>query len=228
MKALRLFAFFAIFGMVATTCCADVRGYSFQGSFSQDNQTQLFDIGLASASVVTLQTWSYAGGVDWLGNTIAPGGFAPEITVFDTTGNEIAFDNGGSAPACGGRNVDPVTGFCLDASIYDGVNHPLLFLGAGTYTVALTQQGNDPLGQLSAGFSQDAANGDNPSFTGTNAGRPGAMFLDPFDAVQRSGEWEVDITGDEGLSVSETPEPSLLIPVALGMLGLVFYRKRRG
>lgn len=198
---------------------ADINGYSFTGVFANDNSVQQFNLVVGSNSIVTVKTLSYGGGVNQGGTTIAAGGFAPELTIFDSTGNEYAFDAGGSAPACNGRAVDPVTGFCLDAIIYDS-GRSALTLAAGDWTVVLTQQGNDPVGELSDGFSEDAANGNDPSFTGTNAGMPGAKFLDPFDGLQRTDQWAVDFLGNGITQVSETPEPSLLLP-AMALLGLI-------
>jgi len=231
MNGSKLLNLFAISAISSTLSFGATIGYSFFGDLPADNSVQLLDLTVSATSTVTLETFSYAGGLNQAGTGIAAGGFAPEITVFDPAGNEFAFDAGAGVPACNGRAVDPVSGFCLDAVVYDGISQPLLTLTPGVWTVAITEQGNDPLGQLAIGFSEDAANGNDPSFTGTNAGLPGDMFLDPFDSGQRTDQWALDILGNGVSSVSEVssaPEPAseLLAAGALACIGLRRLRTR--
>lgn len=73
------------------------------------------------------------------------GGFNSEFTLFDGTGNEIA-----NSSECTGLGTSQNPNFqdgCLDAYISES-------LPSGSYSLALTQSGNDPNGALSDGFSQ--------------------------------------------------------------------------
>jgi hypothetical protein len=178
---------------------------SFTGTFAADDDVLLFSLTVPTAGTVRVQTWSYAGGTNGQGQVITPGGFAPELTLFDSTGSLIAIDNvGGTAPlACGARHIDPSSGFCEDAFIS-------LFLNPGSYTIVLTQQGNNPLGLLGDGFSQTGS----PSFTGDNAGMPGSMFIDPGNFSQRNNRWALDITSPSALQ--PVPEPASLVLLLTG------------
>jgi len=69
-----------------------------------------------------MQTWSFAGGTDAAGEAIASGGFEPVLSLFDTSpsANLLGVDQGGVAPSgCRPRNLDPATGFCLDAYLQE-------------------------------------------------------------------------------------------------------------
>ncbi len=202
-------------------------GFSFTGSFAQDNDVQLFQVAMAADGVLTIQTFGYAGGINQAGNTIGAGGFAPAISVFDSTGTLIAADNlGGTVPDCYGRGIDPVTGFCFDAIVYDSSRLPLSLL-AGIYTVALTQQGNDSLGTLAGGFQYDAANLNDPAFTGTRAGLPGQTFVDPFGSHLRTSAWAVDFAGDTLADVGQVPEPGALSLFLIGAVSLAAFRRKQ-
>lgn len=65
---------------------ATPQNFSFTGTFSQDDNVQLFHFTVGDTSTVTLRTWSYAGGVNAAGQTIARGGFDPILALFDGTG----------------------------------------------------------------------------------------------------------------------------------------------
>ena len=60
--------------------------FSFTGNFNLDNDVQLFNFSVGAPSTVTLRTWSYAGGINAAGQTIARGGFDPIQAVFNSTG----------------------------------------------------------------------------------------------------------------------------------------------
>lgn len=220
-----------MFASLRTVACAFLlgsaaafgAGFSFTGNFAQDNVIQLFQVTMAADGVLTIQTFGYAGGLNQAGNNISAGGFAPALSVFDSTGALIAVDNlGGSVPNCNGRGIDPVTGFCFDAI----VNVPLNVL-AGMYTVALTQQGNTAVGNLPDGFQYDAANLNDPSFTGTNAGLPGQTFVDPFGSHLRTSAWAVDFVGDTLADVGQVPEPGALSLFLIGAVSLAAFRRKQ-
>jgi len=72
-----------VFCMLAGVASAS--SFSFSGTFTQDDQRQLF-LFTAPSSDVLLRTWSYAGGTDAAGGIVAPGGFDPALALFDATG----------------------------------------------------------------------------------------------------------------------------------------------
>lgn len=207
--------------------------FSFTGSFSADNDLQVFAVTMSSSGVLNIRTWGYGGGVNGAGNTITEGGFAPAIAVFQDGTTQVAVDNlGGTVPTCNGRNIDSVTGFCLDAIVYDG-SVPDLTLPAGTHLVVLSQQGNTALGDFADGFFYDALHGNDPSFTGTNNGVPGARFLDPgFGFLtppdgQRTSNWALDISGDTVTTADNVPEPAAISMFLIGLASAAVLRRRK-
>jgi len=182
--------------------------FSFTGTFTADDDQQIFDFAISTQTVVTLQTWSFAGGTNAASQSIAAGGFSPVLSLFDTTAfnNLLIFDNGGVAPGgCGARNVDPVTGFCLDAYLS-------ATLSTGQYIVVLTENDNTPNGPtLSDGFFEQG----NGNFTG------GPFFLNAGGGFQRNGAWAVDITGVDSAGQPGVPEPSNALLASGGILLLI-------
>ena len=63
--------------------------FSFYGSFTSDDDVQLFSFKVGDVSAVTLRTYSYAGGVNADGVTVARGGFDPILALFDSQGEFI-------------------------------------------------------------------------------------------------------------------------------------------
>ena len=111
------------------------------------------------------------------------------LSLFDSGGNLLAFDDGGVAPAgCGPRQVDAATGFCLDAYISG-------LFSAGSYTAVLTEWDNTPNGPtFDDGFSEQG----NGNFTG------GPFLLNAGPGYQRTGNWALDLPGAPAV----VPEPS--------------------
>src|SRR5579875_468354 len=129
-----------IFLLTLSFTLANAAVVSYTGTFTGDGDVQLFNFQLTAPATVTAQTWSFAGGINAAGTVIAPGGFSPHIWLFDSSGILLQADSPESpdhtAPSdCGPRAIDPSTGFCWDAYL----NVPLT---AGSYTLALTQDGN--------------------------------------------------------------------------------------
>src|SRR5579863_1944554 len=124
-------------------------GFTFSGSFSQDDNLLQYQFTIAAASTVALESFSYGGD----GASVPAGGFAPVLSVFGAGGSGpltlLGFDDGGIAPACSPRTPDvSVKGdLCLDAYL------TLPSLSAGTYLVILTENDNTPNGpDLASGF----------------------------------------------------------------------------
>jgi len=139
---LRSFAI-RVFGLgVVAASLASAANFSFQGALTRDDEVQLFTFSVGSASTVTLRTWSYAGGVNAAGTTIARGGFDPILALFNSSGAVINENDDG------GTNVpaDAVTGSNFDTFLQSTLN-------PGTYTVSVMQYDNFAAGpNLSNGF----------------------------------------------------------------------------
>ena len=205
-----------LFGLCALPkgASADIIQRSYQGTFTTDDEIHTFSFVLATTSRVYVQSLGYGGGTNIGGTAISSGGFASALWLFNSGGNLIADDNaGGTVGNCGRRQGDPSafpSNACFDAYIPlsagagAGVN-----LLPGSYTVDLTQQGNDLNGTtLSSGFSQAGQ--------GNYTGGP---FIDPF-GNQRDGHFAVDIVG------VDAPEPATLPTILLSLVVLGFVYKR--
>jgi hypothetical protein len=194
--------------------CLTASPLLFQGVFNTDDQVELFTFTNDGTMTTTIQSYGYAGGsVD--ATTIADGGFAPDLTVFDSSGDFVTSDNGGH---CGITGTDPVTGNCDD---------PYLQISeAGTYTLALTVYDNLAIDNLSDGFKDTS----DPGFTCAEDGGTGE-FCDVTDALfrERTGAWDLSIdgAGDVVDLSSNTPEPGTLALLLGGAL-VTMLAARRG
>lgn len=171
---------------------------SFTGSFSGVNDVQLFTFTLAANSNVTLRTWSYAGGVNAAGNTIARGGFDPVLALFAGLGPGAILIGGNDDGL--GVATDPTTGLALDSF---ATFMPLL---AGTYTLALSEVAN---------FANGPTLGD--GFLGF--GNPG------FDG--RSSRFAVDLLGVTGATLIPVPSTLALSLLGLAITGVGLSARRR-
>jgi len=190
---------------------ANANNFSFTGNFTQDDNVQFFSVTVGVTSNVTFRTWSYAGGVNAAGQTIASDGFDPILAVFDSTGLLIGQNDDGG---CGLVAADPETGQCYDTYFTAS-------LGPGTYTVSVMQYNNFANGpNLSNGFSQQGqGNFTGPDFCGTTG---------PFWDVtcdQNDGHWAFDALNVG--NVTTTPEPASLALLGSGVLGLVGVLRRK-
>ena len=195
---------------VVAVCCLTVLGseakadlnFSFTGTFAHDNDVQLFNFTVGATSNVTVRSWSYAGGTNAAGTTIAEGGFDPILAVFNSSGVLIGQnDDGGSSVS-----ADAVTGQRWDTFLQ------ITNLAAGSYTASVMQYDNFANGpNLSDGFREDG----NISFTQRLTGQTSGNFWDVTDH-ERDSHWAFDILNvAQASTVSSVPEPSTMI-VALG------------
>jgi len=122
---------------------AHATDFSFTGSFTTANDVQQFNFTVGAPSIVTLRTWSYAGGTNAASTLIPQGGFDPILSLFNSSGLLIAENDDGG---CGSVATDSVTGNCWDTYLSQN-------LAAGDYTVAISAFSNFALGpNLANGF----------------------------------------------------------------------------
>lgn len=228
--------------LYAGACSAATLSYS--GTITSDDDVALFSIYLSSPGHVTLQTWSFAGGVNAEGEEVPAGGFFPYLTMFDVTGqilytsNQLLISN--YENICGGCNYDPVAYDYLGAHYYYDAYISTDPLPAGWYTVALTVYDNTPVGMnWSDGlthsyqndpfpfyphsvFTQQYQNDTNsriPYYDPVNGVLQDAPFLLYSSGEKRTGDWELDITGVD--SSAQLPEPASLALAAMGLVLLL-------
>jgi len=179
---------------------------SYTGNFVNDNDVVLIPFTLSDFSLVGFRTFGYGGGVNGAGQVILPGGFESMLQLFELPSGAAVGGSmfPGTAPnscSAGPQIPDPNRfGFCFDV-------FSQLWLNAGDYILALTQNDNETAGsKLSDGFIYDAV----PDFANGFQGLLG---------TQGDSHWALDIT------VSPEPGAALLIAPALLLLGVM--RRRR-
>ncbi len=217
MKTVHAFALAALLGCSA----AQAADFSFTGTFRQDDDVQLFNFNVGAASPnVVLRTWSYAGGVNAAGATIARGGFDPILALFDSSGALInQNDDGGSNVAT------DLSGARYDTYLAIGS------LTAGQYTAAVMQFNNFAVGpNLSNGFTRTGQG----NFTGSAAFNAACANVSSFcdvsgnlDFNARTNAWAFDILGVESAVVATVPVPAALPLMAAGLGLFGFFARRR-
>jgi hypothetical protein len=192
------------------TSDAKADNFSFIGNFTQDDNVQLFSFTVGASSNVTLRTWSYAGGVNAQGQTIARGGFDPILALFDSTGGRIGQndDGGGNVPA-------DINGFRFDTFLQ--VNN----LAASTYTVSVMQFNNFAPTNLNTGTFSRAGQG---NFTANFDPRcTQGQFVDvtgTFPNNCRDSHWAFDVLGvNAAIIVNPTPPTAVPEPATMLLLG---------
>lgn len=192
--------------------------FSFQGTFSRDDDVQLFSFEVGTVSDVTLRSWSYAGGVNAAGQTIARGGFDTILALFDGSGALIDSNDDGGA---GNVAADSETGQSWDSFLQTT-------LAPGSYMVSVMQFDNFANGpDFADGFFRDGAG----NFT-ADFGCGAAAFCDisgaaPFD--RRSSQWAFDVLNVSTASANAIPEPGTygMLAAGLGLLGYSARRRKR-
>jgi hypothetical protein len=216
---------FGILALCLSIGVATAGNFSFTGTWSQDDQLQVFQFTAPSATTL-LRTWGYAGGTNSNGNLILPGGFDPILSVFDATGGLlpgsllVGSNNDGAGVATDGTTLSASDSLLLLTALNPG----------GTYVLILSQNDNFATGSTYGdGFGRSGQG----NFT---AGAFGCSGTKPFcDAspAQRNGNWAVDIGGV--LSAADitnnggggVPEPGTILLLATGLTSLALFGRRR-
>jgi hypothetical protein len=196
--------------------------FSFQGTFNQDDDVQMFNFSIGADSTVTLRSLGYAGGLNSAGQLVLRGGFDTTLALFDGSGTLI---DGNSDGGPGNVGTDAGTGQAWDTFLQTP-------LAAGDYQVSITEFNNAAIGpNLSDGFTLAGTGNFTAAF---GCGAP--SFCDvsgvtPFD--QRNNHWAFDIQNVLSASavgaVTAVPEPGsyAMLLAGLGLLGFVSRRKAR-
>jgi PEP-CTERM motif len=164
---------------------------------------------LTAPSEVTIYTTSYGGGMNLDGTSTGPGGFQPNITLYDNTGFVVANQSPSFSPIA---NPDPSNGWKGDGYLQDPDAQ------AGTYYVTLTDWQN----QMSV--TSTGLNLSTPAYLQFNG--PGGSSFQDVQGNTRTDSYALNISGMP-LGTSSVPEPAtayLIVP-ALAAAALVA-RKR--
>lgn len=198
----------ALLALCACVSPASSANLSFTGQFANDNDVQLFNFTVDALSTVGLRTWSYAGGVNAAGTTIARGGFDPILQLFNSAGQRIGEQDDAG---CSKVAADAVTRQCWDINL-------IMQLAAGSYTASIQQYNN---------FSVSANLADGFYYQGAQYQNFRNGFVDDMD-VKRNGLWALDILNVSAPAAPvDVPEPGSLGLFGAAMLGMTALRRRR-
>jgi hypothetical protein len=190
----------------ASMVSASAANFSFTGNFANDNDVQQFAFSVGAPSSVSLRSWSYAGGTNAAGTSIARGGFDPILALFNSAGVRIGQQDDAGCPLV---SADAVTGQCWDTFFTTS-------LTSGNYIATIQQFNNFSNGSLSAGFAFDGAA--NANF------RNG--FVDEF-RNKRDSHWAFDILNvNSAVIPAAVPEPATVALLGLGLLGFAASRRK--
>jgi hypothetical protein len=232
------FAALALFASATSSFAASI---SFTGTFFNDTDVQLFTFTLnADTPGVTLRTFSYAGGVNADGASIAPGGFDTHLSLFAANGDAMNPGLSGCSLPGNPLPADPITQLCADTYYPTTDSFPGGIWSAGTYIVALSEDANAAVGNLSDGFFANAVLGltSPANFTcqlppegGFQSGPTfpiDGAFCDNQTATDtlRNGHWALDILNvDSATQDTAAPEASTISFALIGIAVIAACRR---
>ncbi len=195
-----------LLALCASVSSAQAVNISYTGQFTYDNEVKLIQFTVDALSTVGLRTWSYAGGVNAAGQTIARGGFDPILHVFDAAGQKIGEQDDAG---CGKVAADAVTRQCWD------LNYSIK-LGPGSYTVSLQQYNNYSFSDVLA---------DGFYYQGEQYRNFRNGFVDEMD-VKRNGNWAIDLLNVSLPAPAQVPEPASIFLVGAAFAGMGALRRK--
>ena len=224
MNKLKSLLLLTVLAVSANAAFAD--GVSFVGTLTSPQDFFTTTLTLTSSEDVTLQTYGFGGGTNQAGTLIDPGGTDPFVGLFLGTGSGATFINGTSLDLTnypsfvGCPPANPVSNFggttCGDVT--------MLFssLSAGTYTVLLSDGNFVPNAAVGAGTT--LGDGFNDLTGGQFCNIADFTNGVETDCPNISGAYALDIiTNSSGPTV---PEPSSLLLLGTGLLGVIGIRRR--
>ncbi len=215
--------------MLSSTAWASSSFLSFTGTLvSSENDAEL-TFTLSSPDTVTFQTWGFGGGTNAAGQVILAGGFDPLIALFngpaatatiyvDGSGNPLAdADNLLDPPWSYVGNCPPAGTVAIGTSNDCGDDFMQVGLSAGTYTLLLS----DANYVANAIYDNGALS---EGFTDFTSGV--FQTCDPVAnaCITPNGNYAVDIVSPQAELMTNTPEPSTLPLLLVGLATLAGLR----
>jgi hypothetical protein len=210
--------------------------YSFVGTLANPTTPDVFTLTLTTTEDVTLQTYGFGGGTNAAGTLVSAGGTDPFVAIFSGTGDgatiltdmssnpfgtSLDVSNYGSFMGCGPAGTPTIGG----SATCGDITMNLTGLAAGTYTIVLS----DGEYQASAIYDNGTLGEGFTDFTGT----PSSQFCNidingvPCPAnVTGNGAVALDVITSGTSSTSLVPEPSSVLLLTTGLVGLAGYRRR--
>lgn len=189
--------FFAVFvlsaGQLLSVQISAFAEYTIvSGNLTADDDVQSTPFSTTQTENYLFFTTSYAGGTNADGTTTAAGGFDPILTLFDSSGNTINYNDDDTTGFVG---TDPTTGLAADSYFAQ-------VLGPGTYTLSISEYDN--FATTNSSSWSEAGNSD---FT-SNFSNPFNPLPGPFldqTGDQRTSSYTYDIVSTP---LPTVPEPS--------------------
>jgi hypothetical protein len=139
-------------GMLMACSPANAANLSLTGNLADANDIASFFFTADGTSTVTIRSYSWGGGTNAQGTTIAPGGFDPVLTLFNSTNGNYILD----------RDDISSTPLNLDFQLSQ-------VLAAGNYRAVLSASGNYANGAFPGGNFSDGFTGGTDFFGRTSA-----------------------------------------------------------